>query len=778
MGLALSIGTLTGYARVSDMGFHSERPARTWEEYLVSGNGTMGLMVAGSPYSEAHVFNHTNLFMPIHEPLIPPSQGNHLAKIQQMMLDGEYQKAADFLVETSHADGFGRKRQSDLFVPAFQLNISMDSLRMSDYSRSVDFLKGEVNVSWKNRKGTFHRKSFVSRADNVVVTEMTGSGHLDVTLDLSLIKRFDPKRKVKFCLDDSLNVARVEQTVTEDGLAIKVWYATPWQGGYEGYQGMIRVVREGGKARVENNRIVICRAKRVLLLGEVMPVKDMNVSPESLFAEHLNDLVADYQQLMEPHRQIHADLMKRVSFSLEVEDKYKDYSSEALLALGGNHPALIEKLFMAARYNIVSATGVNPPNLQGIWGAIMTPPWAGDYTTNGNLPTAVSHYLAASTPELMLSLFNKLESQMDEYRTNARVLFKCQGIHIPSHIQLHGYDNQFDATWPMTFWTAGAAWYSMFYYDYYLYTRDEKFLRERALPFMLEAAAFYEDFLLKGKDGKLMFVPSYSPENHPANNKSQACINATMDIAVAKALFRDLIAASERLGVNEEQLPVWKKMLSCLPDYQVNEQGELREWCWKDLADNHEHRHASHLIGLYYRHDPEIMASETLKKGVSEAIKQRMNFRKTDKNGGVMAFGVSQLAFPACAIGDSETAYELLSMAGNNYFNNNLMTTHDPHTIFNTDMSGAYPAMILNMLVYSDEGIVSLLPACPSAWQKGTLIGTSLRGGIVMDELTWDDTRTTVVLTSKTNQTVIIKLRGKEMKSVSLQANVPIKLEF
>lgn len=773
--ILLNMFVMRGNAQKTNDGFFSERLANKWEEYLVSGNGIMGLMVAGNPYKEVHVFNHTNLFMPIHEPLIPPSQGNHLWKMQQMMLEGNYQQAADFLVETSHADGFGKKRQSDLFVPAFQLNITSDSLRFWGYSRSVDFMKGEVKVAWKNHKGTFCRKSFVSRADNVIVTEMTANKKLDVTLDISLIKRFDPKRKVKFCLDDSLNVAKVEQKVTEDGFAIKVWYATPWKGGYEGYQGLIRVVREGGKTKIQGSKIIISNAKRIILLGEVEPVKDMNVSPESLFADHLDKLVTEYDSLMQPHQQIHSELMNRVDFHLDTDEAYKNHSSEKLIALGGNHPALIERIFAASRYNIISATGVNPPNLQGIWGAIMTPPWAGDYTTNGNLPTAVSHYLAASTPELMLSLFDKLESQLDDYRTNARVLFKCRGIHIPSHICVHGYDNQFDATWPMTFWTAGAAWYSMFYYDYYLYTLDKEFLRNRALPFMMEAAVFYEDFLLRGEDGRLLFCPSYSPENHPANNKSQACINATMDIAVAKALFRDLLEASELLQVNGEKIELWKNMLSSMPEYQVNDNGELREWCWKDLQDNHEHRHASHLIGLFYRHDPEIMASETLKKGVLKTIEQRIDFRKRSANGGVMAFGVSQLAFPACAIGEGEIAYELLTMAGNNYFNNNLMTTHDPHTIFNADMSGAYPAIVLNMLAYSDNGVVSLLPACPSAWKKGCVKGVSLRGGIKLEELKWEGEKVTVTLISQIDQTITMLLRGKKVKTIELKAGESLK---
>ncbi len=137
----------------TEMGFHSGRPAQNWEEYLVSGNGIMGLMVAGNPYHEAMVVNHTNLFMPIHEPLIPPSQGNNLNRIRQLMGDGQYKEASQLLIDISHADGYGGKRQSDLFVPAFQVNITSDSMATNHYQRGVNFLSGEIMVEWTDKQG-------------------------------------------------------------------------------------------------------------------------------------------------------------------------------------------------------------------------------------------------------------------------------------------------------------------------------------------------------------------------------------------------------------------------------------------------------------------------------------------------------------------------------------------------------------------------------------------------------------------------------------------------
>ncbi len=761
----------------AECAFKSKLQPTKWEEYLISGNGTMGVMVAGYPYNDTVVFNHTNLFLPIYDPLIPPSQGNHLKELRQLLLDDSYRDASQRLVEISHADGFGKKRQSDLSVPAFQLVISDKPYSVRSYTRGVDFATGEISMDRTDKRGSLSRRAFVSRADNAVfMTFSSDKSKINTTLDLSMVTNYDEVRKRKFALDDDFGIKDVKKSVTPDWLTIKVWYKNPWKGGYEGYEGVIRVIQQGGKSSVENGKLVIKDAESLTLIGRVEPSKDMKDNLASLIMKDLETLTDGYDHYLAAHAKIHGDLMGRVKLNLTVGSSENCPLSEELLARGFDDPAIIETLFNAGRYNIISATGVNPPNLQGIWGATMTPAWSGDYTTNGNLPTAVSHYLDASTPELMLPLFDKLEGFMDAFKTNARVLFNCRGIHIPSHICLHGYDNQFDATWPMTFWTAGAAWYSMFYYDYYLYTLDKDFLINRALPFMEEAALFYEDFLEEDAGGKYIFNPSYSPENHPGNSKSQACINATMDVMAAKSLLRNLIQVSEIVDIDPVKIDKWKRMLEKMPAYQLNSDGELREWMWKDLSDNHKHRHTSHLLGLFYIHDPEIMADADLREGCRRTIQQRLAYRNTHADGGTMAFGVSQLAFPASALGDTETAHELLVYSGKNYWNNNLMTTHDPHKIFNADMSGAYPAMVLKMLAYSEPGLISLLPACP--WEKGQIKGMSLRGGVQIADLTWNSNQTVVTFKSKIAQKVRLKLRGKFVEDIIMPANEEVTLTF
>ncbi len=220
--------------------------------------------------------------------------------------------------------------------------------------------------------------------------------------------------------------------------------------------------------------------------------------------------------------------------------------------------ALIEKEFDAGRYNIISSTGELPPNLQGVWGGTYVPGWASDYTHNGNVPSAIAANLMGNMPELMLAYTTYIESIVPWLEINAKHLFGARGIVLPSRSSTHGFNNALAPDFAGGFWVAGAGWAAHFFYDYYLYTGDRKFLSEHALPFMEKAVLFFEDFLDEGPDGKWIFSPTQSPENTPGNTKSQGTFNATMDVAVAKELLRNTIAASRELGRNRDKIPRWQ----------------------------------------------------------------------------------------------------------------------------------------------------------------------------------------------------------------------------
>lgn len=772
------------YAHKTDKrnSFYSERPAQRWEESLVTGNGVMGAMIDGSPYDEKIVVNHAGLFLPLNPIMLPPSQEKHIGRIRQMMIRGEYHEASQLVVDLANNEGYRVKHASDAFVPAFQIRLQSDNAGYKEYRRGVDFETGEATVSFTDGKGYFERRVFASRADSVVVVRLkAGKGTIDTHLSIERVTTADSIRRRKFRLDERDGL-RTEQSGREgSALYYRAQFQIPEKGcghrGYDGYEGVLDIVSCDGSVTYDGRGLRISGATDVLLLCKVSMTRDFSHTDITNMKRQMETLPADYNALLHPHVAIHKPLYNSVSFSLGASDEERGLPSEKLLARGGRNPALIERLFNAARYNVISATGLHAPNLQGIWGATMTPNWSGDFTTNGNLPVAVSHYLQSGTPELMLPLFNQMETMMDDFRTNAKMLYGCRGIHVPSHFTWHGYDNQFDATWPMTFWHTGAPWYGLFYWDYYLYTQDRGFLHDRALPFMEEAALFLEDFLQEDSTGTYFFNPSYSPENRPKNYRDQACINATMDVASSTMLLRALIAASEELGVNMDKTQKWRLMLKKMPAYQTNHDGELREWLWRDMEDNHEHRHASHLFGLYDLHDHALTDNPVLRDACLKTIDRRMEFRRKE-NTGVMAFGICQLAFSAAALGEASRSEEMLGWLGDNYFMSNMFSTHDPHKIFNCDISGGYPSLVMKMLCYSEPGVIQLLPAKPASWTHGRIEGMALRGGITMRSLSWEGKSVCVTLCSKNDQTVTLKLRDNIVKRLRLKAGREVTIKI
>ena len=736
-----------------ERGFTSWLPARNWEEALLSGNGTIGAMVIGRPHDETIILNHAFLYLPASEPIQPIDQASRLDEIRQLMLDGKFEEATKVPVEISMEEGYGGTRWTDPYMPAFDIRLNMEPSNIKQYVRSVDYQTGEASVHWEDAGGKFQRKLFVSRYDSIVVLSIRGAGKVNCRLEFTARPyEWSQRHQVR---------NNIEETVINSSgnwLTYRSSFKRRWEGSLQGYEGVGRVISKGGSSSVEGNRIVIKDADEVLLLVRIEPSYDYTNSQVDQIKKLLVDISADYDALLKRHVNIHGKLFNRMRLDLGGgEDRALDSEAMVLKAQKEVSSAIIERLFDASRYNILCATGTNPPNLQGIWNGNWTPPWSSDFTQNGNVPVAISSFLCGNLPELMMAYFDYQDKMLPYYRDNARRLYGCRGIHVPSRTSTHGWDIHFSETWCMTFWTAGAGWVSSFYYDYYLYTEDKKFLKERAYPFMKEAALFYEDFLTIGGNGKYVFNPSYSPENNPANSKSQACINATMDVMVAKQLLRNCIDAGKVLQIKNDKIKKWESMLSIMPDYMINNDGALREYMWDNLQDNYAHRHASHLYGLFDIIDPEIAGNPALIEASRNAIEERMKVRRA-QNGGEMAFGMVQLAFAAANMGESEAAFEMVNWLASRYWTSSLATLHNPGSLFNMDLSGGFPAVIIKMLAYSEPGFISLLPALPAEWPKGKIEGILLRGQTEIKSLAWEGKNISLVLHSRIDQKVVIKV--------------------
>jgi hypothetical protein len=305
---------------------------------------------------------------------------------------------------------------------------------------------------------------------------------------------------------------------------------------------------------------------------------------------------------------------------------------------------------------------------------------------------------------------------------------------------------------------AGTPWAAHFFYDYYLFTGDKKFLADRALPFMEKCALFFEDYLYEGPDGFYVFSPTQSPENTPANSRSQASFNATMDIAATRELLLNTIAASEELGVNKEKIVLWKKMLAKLPPYQISKEGAVKEWTTPLLDDQLKHRHSSQLYALYDGMPEAIERDPAVQAGFRKIIDYKLNTYWKDNAVGFMSFGLVQLGQAATSLKDKELSYQCLIPLVQRYWLNNLASMHNHKTLFNMDISGGMPAVILKMLAEADVRRLQLLPALPKEWATGSVDGILCRGQLEIKRMQWSPEGVVVTLLSGKTQELRIEV--------------------
>ncbi|VGO11502.1 hypothetical protein PDESU_00046 [Pontiella desulfatans] len=805
LAFAAAASAITQPLPVPERGFISSTPGETWEQGLLSGNGTLGLNVFGNPLAETAILTHERLFIPLDKPHMPPDNGNRLFEIRNLIDRGLYKQATELALDLSGQEGF---LYHDHFVPAFDLKINMDAKgEAKNTMRSVDFQTGQATIQWSDDQGTYERRSFVSRADGVAVMQIVGTEKGSVGCRLKMQVR-DPHpeligggRTPQKPRSDRMYEYYVTNTTfaaTGPALTVRQNFARAYPGSIHAMEGIAQVIATGGSVSTEGNELVVNGADQVLVLIDVEMVYDPAQSVIGDFMEQLAALPADYDALLARHAPLHNNIFSRMKLDLGGDEHH--LTTEELLektSFEKLNRTLIEKEFDAARYNVLSSTGELPPNLQGLWAGTYVPDWASDYTHNGNVPSAIASMLMGNMPELMLSYTSYIESLIPYLEINAKHIFGARGIILPSRSTTTGYNNAIAGTFAGGFWVAGAAWASHFFYDYYLYTGDREFLVEHALPFMEKSALFFEDYLYENDAGILVFNPTQSPENTPANSDSQGSFNATMDVAAAKELLGNLIAVSEELNVNADKIPLWQDMLKKMPDYLVAEDGQLKEWLTPKLENNDKHRHSSQLYALYDGMPQEIADRPDLQDAFRKSIEYKLDKHWRDNKRGFMSFGLVQLGQVATSLENSELAYECLTHLVNRFWLGNMASMHNAKALLNMDISGGQPAVIIKMLMASEPGKIKLLPALPKEWPEGAIEGILCRGQIELKRLQWSPEKVTVEMVSGKKQPIELALpseindvnvvsgkasvkkgEGRNSRKVTLPANQSVTFEI
>lgn len=549
-----------------------------------------------------------------------------------------------------------------------------------NYRRGVDMDTGEAFVQFEQGGEHIMRRAFVSRSEDQVILSVQTTGKLRLKVDLPNEKR--------------LHVA---------------------------------VRQIGGRLEQTGNTISITDASELLVLArfDAAPVEQ------------------DYTVLFDRHLPLYQNAMGDADLKLSEED----HNTEVLLdeAAEGDIPLeLCEKLWRFGRYLFVSGTaeGGNPFPLYGLWNGLGNLPWAQN-VANENIQMIYWHASIGGFARLVRPMIHYYYGKMDAFRIAAKRLFGCQGIYVSTY------------TTPMNSLPAPnvpviinyigcAGWLCRHFYDYYRYTGDEALLREEILPFMLETAAFYEDYVLRDAEGKISIVPSVSPENTPGNfipddfqahmvHPNPVVRNATMDFAILKELLTNLLALNQIVPQDEARVSVWQSMLRDIPEYMINHDGAIKEWMDEGLEDFYMHRHLSHLYPLF--------PGEEIRPGdpLFEACAQAVNLRKL---GGLTGWSMAHIAAIYARLAQGDQALGCLAMLAKGCLLPNLFTLHndwrDMGVTLHIDMAPVQLDALMGsvnalqeMLMSVSEGCLSLLPACPERFESGRVDNWYFPGGKV-----------------------------------------------
>lgn len=740
-------------------GLVSIAPGGGNNDLLKTGNGNMYIDIFGNPLTEQVIFKHERLQLPWKTPFEAPKIASVLPEVRKLLLEGNYQEGLDLSLKQAADAGMpgGTPNHGPLDAFVMKIDITKDGA-IKNFLRTVDFESGEVKVLWDDNRGEWERCAFVSRPDNVIVQLLTApedrllNTKIEIVTGKTVLKptvRIYNSNTVPETINFSIpadanpSAQSFEYDFNGQRLIVMGHFIEP-NTGNKGYAGVVRVVLNGGTASIKDGALVIQNTKSVLLLTRIEWYSDFQRSKVDELVSSLNKITPDYQALLARSKKAQSDIFNRSSLDFETTKEESAMSGEELLVKQQEHIGynlnLLSKMFDMGRYWQMLESGNFPP----VYGNL-----------NSNVNLQVSGGNMGNLPESMNSFYSWIEGVMADAKTNAKNIFGTCGALFSVHPDHEtGVLYYFSNSMPNHYRISVGGWTYNTFWDRYLVTGDKEFLRDHVMPGLRELGLFYEDYLTeKDENGNFIFVPSYSPENGPAiagggggmggrgGSRAAVVLNATIDIMVCQEVLTHLVEGAEILGTDAEDIPKWKALLANLPPYLLDNDGALKEWAWPTFGERQDVPNISHMYGVW-------PADEIDPDRTPELARAAWIANRKHAQGNQSGYGISHRMLAAARLKDNYLVnYELKQLLQQGFVGPVLTTSHNPYTVFMPDQQGSILTVLMEMLVYSREGVIELLPALPVSIDKGSIKGILSRTFARIDDMSWDLNARTVDLT-------------------------------
>ncbi|MDP0500830.1 MAG: glycoside hydrolase family 88 protein [Verrucomicrobiota bacterium JB022] len=759
-----------------DLRLWYEQPAAVWTEALPVGNGSLGAMIHGRTDVELVQFNEDTLWSGVPHSYAHEGAAQYVDDLRQLLEQGQQDEA-----EALANDKF---MSVPLRLPMYQAfgNLEIDfghDGKVSDYLRDLDLETAIASVNYRTAGVRYTRHAFSSYPDNVIVQRFTADkkGRISFTLRFTTPhEQFQVEAQGSDSLLLTGNVGpdkrHVEIGNEHEGMA---------------FAARVKVLAEGGKVTTEGDTLTVSKANAVtiLLSGDTnfTHFDELSTDPVAETAKVIEAAAGkSYDALARRHAEDYEPLFDRVDIELG-NSEFDTWPTDKRLFRDTkvDDPGLAEIFYQYGRYLLIASSrpGSQPANLQGIWNYQLEPAWGSKYTLNINAEMNYWPAEVANLSELHEPFFDMIDDLQVSGTEVAKVHYDLPGWVVHHNTDLWRgaapINNSNHGIWPL-----GSGWLVQHLWERFRYTQDMDFLRDRAYPAMRDAALFYSHYLVEDPEtGWLISGPSNSPEH------GGLVMGPTMDHQIIRSLFGWVIEAEEILGIDDGLAAEIEPLQERIAPNMIGRYGQLQEWL-EDVDDpDNEHRHVSHLWGVFPGQDitwdePEMM----------QAAKQSLLYRGNGGTGWALGWKISLWA----RFLDGPHAHQIL-MNQLNYVRDtpdgalirqveggagvypNLFDAHPP---FQIDGNFAATAGISEMLMQSHHEVgygrgkqqkfeIVLLPALPEQFHTGSVQGLRARGGMELD-FAWQDSELQE-LTIRSEKGGEARLRyGDQVKDVALKA--------